>query len=208
MKLKGSDSKEHSSDHTGLLAFIVALAGFVSVVATIELSREKALHFVVLHRDRLLAAEIALFGIIIVELVGRTMVSRFRERDALHTGVTVRGVLRVVGYTVLGFSAVTILASEPTLAIGIGSVTGIIIGLGAQGLIGNVIAGMFLAIARPFRIGDTISIMGTTGKVMEIGVIYIIVDSGDQRIFIPNTAAMGNPLQRKKKGNGEPEPHV
>ena len=204
----GNTSREHSRDRSGLLAAIVALAGLLSIVATIELSREKAFDFVVMHRDRLLAAEIALFGVIALELAGRAMVKRFRSQDALHTGVAVRGLLRVVGYTVLGFSAITVLASEPSIAISVGSVTGIIIGLAAQGLVGNMIAGMFLAIARPFRIGDTITIMGTTGKVTDIGVIYTVVKAGDQRIFVPNSTAMGNPLHRKKGENGDTELHV
>lgn len=94
--------------------------------------------------------------------------------------------------------ALTILSANPTLAISVGAITGIVIGLAAQNIIGNVVAGTILAIMRPVRIGNEITVMGNTGIVIEIGVMHTIVDGGERRVFVPNMAMLTNAVQRKK----------
>jgi len=182
-----------------LPAVIVAIVGLILIVLTIELARESHAAFLVHQRDRLIAAEIALFGITVVELASRTLLGRLRERGALQTGITLRAVLRTIAYTVLAFSVIAVLASNAALAIGVGSITGLVIGFAAQNLIGNLIAGMFLAIARPFTVGDQITIMGMSGRVVEIGVIHTLIDADDQWVFIPSMAVMTMALQRRKE---------
>lgn len=182
-----------------LPAVIVAIVGLILIVLTIELARESHAAFLVHQRDRLIAAEIALFGITVVELASRTLLGRLRDRGALQTGITLRAVLRTIAYTVLAFSIIAVLASNAALAIGVGSITGLIIGFAAQNLIGNLIAGTFLAIARPFTVGDQITIMGITGRVVEIGVIHTLIDADDQWVFILSMAVMTMALQRRKE---------
>jgi small conductance mechanosensitive channel len=50
-----------------------------------------------------------------------------------------------------------------------------VIGFASQNLIGNMIAGMYLAITRPFKIGDKITIFGNTGTVTDIGLLYCVL---------------------------------
>jgi len=195
---QGTD-RQYPGRQSILPAVIVAIVGLILIVLTIELARERQAAFLVHQRDRLIAAEIALFGIAVVELASRTLLGRLRERGALQTGITLRAVLRTIAYTVLTFSVIAVLASNAALAIGVGSITGLVIGFAAQNLIGNLIAGMFLAIARPFTVGDQITIMGITGRVVEIGVIHTLIDADDQWVFIPSMAVMTMALQRRKE---------
>ena len=195
---QGTD-RQYPGRQSILPAVIVAIVGLILIVLTIELARERQAAFLVHQRDRLIAAEIALFGIAVVELASRTLLGRLRERGALQTGITLRAVLRTIAYTVLAFSVIAVLASNSALAIGVGSITGLVIGFAAQNLIGNLIAGMFLAIARPFTVGDQISIMGMSGRVIEIGVIHTLIDADDQWVFIPSMAVMTMALQRRKE---------
>ena len=154
------------------------------------------------YRRHLIVVEVAFFSILIVELLGRIIVRSFRERDALDLGIAVRVVLRTISYLVLSVSLVSLLAEDPALAIGVGSVTGLILGFATQTLLGNVFAGMFLAVGRFFKVGDVISVMGTTGKVTEIGLTHIKADAGDETVLIPSTAIMANVLRRKKEETG------
>ena len=184
-----------------LLTAVMAILGVLSVIATIELAREAKWDFVVHQRDRLVAAEVALFGILVVEMLGRIFMRNFRERGALQAGMTIRAILRFVSYVVIAIATVSILAASPALAIGVGTVTGIILGFAAQTVIGNVLAGMILAIARPVGVGDelTVSAYGVSGRVVEIGVLYTVVDGGERWIMLPNTLMISTAIQRNKK---------
>ena len=181
-----------------LMVIITAIAGIAIIVLTIEFSREGNISFLVAQRDRLLAVEIAFFGIIIVEVLSRMAIRQFRQREAVQMGVAVRGTLRTVSYLVIAIVVVSILSANPTLAISVGAITGIVIGLAAQNIIGNVVAGTILAIMRPVRIGDEITVMGNTGIVVEIGVMHTVVDGGERWVLIPNMAMLTNAVQRKK----------
>ena len=181
-----------------LVVIITTILGIAAIVLTIEFSREGNIPFLVAQRDRLLAAEIAFFGIIIVEVLSRMAIRQFRQREAVQMGVAVRGTLRTISYLVIAIVIVSILSANPTLAIGVGSVTGIVIGLATQNLIGNVVAGTILAIMRPIRIDDEITVMGSTGIVVEIGVMHTIIDSDERWVLIPNMAMLTNAVQRKK----------
>ncbi|HEX6280737.1 MAG TPA: mechanosensitive ion channel domain-containing protein [Nitrososphaera sp.] len=53
------------------------------------------------------------------------------------------------------------------------TITGIALAISIQSVIGDAIAGMVLAIVRPFKILDTITIFGITGSVRDIGLLYV-----------------------------------
>ena len=181
-----------------LMVIITTITGIAVIVLTIEFSREGNVSFLVAQRDRLLAAEIAFFGIIIVEVLSRMAIKQFKQREAVQMGVAVRGTLRTISYLVIAIVIVSILSANPTLAISVGAITGIVIGLAAQNIIGNVVAGTILAIMRPVRIDDEITVMGNTGIVIEIGVMHTIVDGGERWVLVPNMAMLTNAVQRKK----------
>lgn len=189
----GSEEKA-STGKAVLLIVITAIFCGVAVGLTEHLGPS--------YRRHLIVAEVAFFGVLIVELLGRIIVRSFRERAALNLGVAVRVVLRTISYIVLGVSLVSLLAEDPSLAIGVGSVTGLILGFATQTLLGNVFAGMFLAVGRFFKVGDVISVMGSTGKVTEISLMHVKADAGDETVLIPSMSIMANVLRCKKKETG------
>ena len=91
-----------------------------------------------------------------------------------------------------------VLADNPSLAIGVGTITGIIAGLAAQTTLGNVLSGIVLAIRHPVTVGDMVTVSGITGRVVDITLLYTIIDAGDNSAFIPNTAMMNSAVQCKK----------
>lgn len=69
-----------------------------------------------------------------------------------------------------------------------GAVFAVVIGLAAQGTLGNPIAGFVLALAQPIREGDRVTISGTSGRVVRIGLSYTRIDAGDgTHMEVPNT---------------------
>lgn len=78
-------------------------------------------------------------------------------------------------------------------AIGLGA------GLAVQGLLSNYGAGLNIIIARPFVVGDTISVQGVSGQVKEVHLAYtILTDEDDVRITIPNRHIVGEILHNSQ----------
>jgi small conductance mechanosensitive channel len=78
-----------------------------------------------------------------------------------------------------------------TLAIG-GGFTAVVIGLAAQQVLGNLLAGVVLITNRPFRVGERVRLQGgglagqTEGVVGQQGLFYTTLVSGADRILVPN----------------------
>lgn len=72
---------------------------------------------------------------------------------------------------------------------------GLAIGLALQGSLGNMAAGVMLLVFRPFKVGDTITVVGQTGSINEIDLFTTTMDTGDgRRIIIPNGQIFGNTI--------------
>lgn len=82
-------------------------------------------------------------------------------------------------FTELKRLAAGILASTAVLAA--------IVGFAAQHTLGNMVAGVQLAVSQPIRIGDRIAFEEVSGRVTDITLSYTYVDPGDgSSIVIPN----------------------
>jgi small conductance mechanosensitive channel len=81
------------------------------------------------------------------------------------------------------------------LAVG-GAFTAVVFGLAAQNTLGNVLAGLLLLSARPFRVGDRVRFQAgalagrVEGVVMSLGLLYVTLAQGEDTIMIPNNVAM------------------
>jgi small-conductance mechanosensitive channel len=67
------------------------------------------------------------------------------------------------------------------------AIIGLVIGFAAQRTIGNLVAGISIAITQPLRLGDLVEVQGGRGVVEEIGLTYtwLRTASGD-RLVVPN----------------------
>src|SRR4029079_14007945 len=67
------------------------------------------------------------------------------------------------------------------------AVIGLVIGFASQRTIGNVVAGILIAITQPLRLGDRVTVEGTEGIVEEIGLTYTWIRTRDNdRLVVPN----------------------
>jgi small-conductance mechanosensitive channel len=82
-----------------------------------------------------------------------------------------------------------------TLAVG-GAFTAVVFGLAAQQTLGNLIAGMVLLTARPFRVGERVRLQAgavggsVEGIVSSLGLLYTTLARGEDRIQIPNNVVL------------------
>ena len=73
---------------------------------------------------------------------------------------------------------------------------GVAIGLAIQGSLSNVAGGLIIVITRPFRVGDVITVGGSTGVVKVIDIFYTRLVSGDNKeILIPNGQMMNSQIE-------------
>jgi small-conductance mechanosensitive channel len=67
------------------------------------------------------------------------------------------------------------------------AVVGLVIGFASQRTIGNVVAGILIAITQPLRLGDYVEVQGVQGVVEEIGLTYTWIRTADNdRLVVPN----------------------
>jgi small conductance mechanosensitive channel len=134
-------------------------------------------------------AQIALMGYFVIEIIRN---SAFRiataARQSNQTAKSIRSLISILGSIIIVAIIISYLSQNPALVAIIGTVSGVVLGFAAQSVIGNMIAGMYLTITRPFKIEDRITVLGNTGKVSDIGLLYsqLLMDTGDT-VLVPNS---------------------
>jgi small conductance mechanosensitive channel len=104
---------------------------------------------------------------------------RFLRRLVLAIVLLVLAMIALSQFTELKRLAGGILASTAVL--------GLIVGFAAQHTIGNLVAGVQIAVSQPFRIGDRITFDENEGRVTDITLSYTYIDPGAGSHFvIPN----------------------
>jgi len=80
-----------------------------------------------------------------------------------------------------------ILGIQTTSFAAILAAAGLAIGMAMKDNLSNFAGGVMLLVNKPFRIGDYIIAQGIEGSVMEIGILYTVISTGDGRtIYQPN----------------------
>jgi small conductance mechanosensitive channel len=138
---------------------------------------------------------VIVLGWLISKDLGRIAPAFFKRMDPATAG-TVEFLIRfiTVAATALGALAVAGISLQ-ALAVG-GAFTAVVLGLAAQQTLGNLIAGMVLLSARPFRLGERVRLQagavgGTTeGIVSSLGLLYTTLSRGEDRILIPNNVVL------------------
>jgi small conductance mechanosensitive channel len=153
------------------------------------------------------AAIILSLGLVAVELLAKGVEIFFA---AAGPGVAklVRTIVRIVGYAVLLSLLASVFNASTAAAVTLGSFAGMAVGFASQQVVGNALAGLFLAVSRPFGIGDKVSIPGlkAEGVVADIGVMYTVLETGDKRVLVPSSKILGNVIEvSKQKYSGQKE---
>lgn len=91
----------------------------------------------------------------------------------------------------LGVQAATLLASAGILTL--------VIGLGAQSLIGDILAGIFIVFEGEFRVGDIVTIGDFRGTVLEIGIRSTKIEDAFQNIKVFNNSSITGVVNMTQK---------
>jgi small-conductance mechanosensitive channel len=119
----------------------------------------------------------------------------FKRMDTATAGTAgfVIRLLAVLAAVVLALRIANV--SFAAIAIG-ASFSAVVFGLAAQQTLGNLIAGIVLLSARPFRVGDRVRLQGggiggrIEGVVSSLGLLYTTFNAGDDPVLVPNSLVL------------------
>jgi small conductance mechanosensitive channel len=125
------------------------------------------------------------------------VVRRLTERA--HSDEAVRDML--VPLTRFAVLAIGVLMALDQMGFQVGSllaglgIAGLAVGLAAQDMMANIIAGFAILWDGPFRLGDTVTMAGHQGQVSEIGLRSTRLRTFDQReVILPNKDVIQQPI--------------
>lgn len=143
---------------------------------------------------------IAVGMVVVASLAAKLVDWRISRHDLAPEVATRYRVLRQTVFFAIVFigivSALLVIPQVRAVAGGVlasSAVIGLVIGFASQRTIGNVVAGILVAITQPLRLGDEVEIGGVQGVVEEIGLTYTWLRTHDNdRLVVPNeTLASG-----------------
>ena len=190
--------RNNKAPATALISLLVMIIFICVIIATDAVTKYSGFDFIARHEKTIVNAELAIFALVSVEFFGKAIIQAFKHRGIEPVGHNVRAILRGIVYMILAIGIVSSLSSNPGLAIGIGTVTGVVIAFATQNLVGNIFAGVMLAIVRPVRIGDHVTVLLSSGEVKEIALMYTILEDGDNWYYVPSMVMFSNVIKRKK----------
>ncbi len=147
----------------------------------------------------ILAALILLIlGFIVIGIIDKHVVKKFLDNKKMDP--TLSGYLKttcsILLKILLIISCLGVLGVETTSFAAIIGACGLAIGMAWAGLLSNFAAGAFLLFLRPFKVGDYVSIDGTAGEVMEIGVFCTVLNTPDKvKISLGNNAVLSGKIE-------------
>jgi small-conductance mechanosensitive channel len=131
-----------------------------------------------------------------VSQVSRSTRTRLRvlRRLVFLVVVVIVGAIAIAQFTELEKLAAGLFASTALVAA--------IVGFAAQQTIGNMVAGVQLAVSQPIKIGDRIEFEEVSGRVIDITLSYTYVNPGDDSsIVIPNQLLVEGIVHNRSTGD-------
>jgi Small-conductance mechanosensitive channel len=146
------------------------------------------------------------FGYLIVSGISLIFYYSLLPKYGHPTATAVRNVMRIIGIGAL-VAAIAGAVAGGAAGVALGGFIGIVIGFASQQVLGQAVAGMFLLIARPFKINDNVNLVGEDGIVEDVSTLFTtVIKSDGTKVLIPNNAIIGNkiylkPVQQQQKSS-------
>ncbi|MDG2334423.1 MAG: mechanosensitive ion channel [Myxococcota bacterium] len=144
-------------------------------------------------------------GAILVLIAGRWVAARagkLTRRSLTRANIDAQLIPffgQAVHYSVLAVVIIAVLqlfGIETTSLVAVVGAAGLAVGLALQGTLSSFAAGVMLLVMRPFKIGDAISVGGSTGVVSEVSLFTTTINTFDNiQIIIPNSSVYGTTIK-------------
>lgn len=140
------------------------------------------------------------FGWFIISALASMFYAMLKPKYGPSAAAAVRSLIRILGLGGL-FTAIAGGVAGGAAGVALGGFIGLVIGFATQQVLGQAISGMFLLLARPFKVGDIMDAAGESEvRVVDIGTLFTIVERKDGiKVLIPSTALIGQKLVIRKE---------
>jgi small-conductance mechanosensitive channel len=101
---------------------------------------------------------VAAVGYLAISAVASELEKVIADNSSQERGATVGSGFRYVGYILLAFVTLGVAGVSGTELLAGGTFTGLVLGLASQQTLSNIFAGLLILTARPFRVGERITI--------------------------------------------------
>jgi small-conductance mechanosensitive channel len=145
-------------------------------------------------------AEVGVIGYFAIRISGELATKLLNGHHPESQARSARSIIRIGGLLIILAVVAIMLARDPYVTLAVTTISGIALAISIQNVIGNAIAGMVLAIVRPFKIGDTITVFGITGTVRDIGLLYVrLATLQDKKaVLVPNGTMLGTAIVKER----------
>jgi small-conductance mechanosensitive channel len=92
----------------------------------------------------------------------------------------------------LGLDAMGVKIAPVLTGLGLG---GFILGIALRDVLSNFISGVMMLFYKPFERGDTITVVGYSGKVEEVNLRYTTIRGQEEIYLIPNATLLSSPIK-------------
>ncbi|GIZ53884.1 mechanosensitive ion channel family protein [Noviherbaspirillum aridicola] len=128
------------------------------------------------------------------------------RRIQTQTRVLARSVMALIVMIGAGtaLSTLPLLREIGTSLLASAGVAGLVVGFAAKPVLGNLLAGMQIALTQPIRLDDVVIVQNEWGQIEEITGTYVVVRIWDQRrMIVPLQWFIENPFQNWTRTNSE-----
>lgn len=149
--------------------------------------------------ENILKIAISVVSVIIFYIIYR-LIKKFIRKKATtklekNTAVLVNKAISYIFYVLIGMYILGLFGINLKAIWGAAGVAGLAIGFAAQTSVSNFISGLFVLGEKSMKIGDTISVSGTSGTVESVGLLSVKIKTLDnQLVRIPNSSIINSVL--------------
>lgn len=139
-------------------------------------------------------------GWMTVNAVSQALYVITKRRYDESTAAAVRSIVRIIGLGGL-LAGIAGAAAGGAAGVALGGFIGLVVGFATQQVLGQAVAGMFILLARPFKINDVIDVTGESEVVVkDITTMFTIVRRPDgNEVLIPSSMIIGQKIVIRKR---------
>ncbi|MEM4827534.1 MAG: mechanosensitive ion channel family protein [Desulfurococcaceae archaeon] len=136
-----------------------------------------------------------LLGWMIVNAVASMFYAMVKPKYGASTAVAVRSLVRILGLGAL-LAGIAGGVAGGAAGVALGGFIGLVVGFATQQVLGQAVAGMFILLAKPFKINDIIDVAGESEiKVKDITTMFTIAVRKDNlEVLIPSNMIIGQKI--------------
>jgi small-conductance mechanosensitive channel len=148
-------------------------------------------------------AEIAVAGGVITQILSQLARKILAEHASDTQARSASSIIRIGGALIIIATIVIMLAGDPTVTFAVTTISGIALAISFQSIVGNAISGLVLAIIRPFKIGDIITVFGITASVRDVGLLYVRLSTiqENKAVLVPNGTMIGTAITKEGRNS-------